>query len=163
MRKILRSQMNYFKIFSVFKLRHKTEKSCRWDNSDTDDQKVSISKHLGSEKHWKNMKHKAMIKPEWLFQEPIENIPRNKYSPKALNQIVRENFKIDVMKLSKELAKRMINPYYFTDGALQVGLNNTLESHLSSYANSIISIKTNFTELETRHVEKILHEVAYFY
>ena len=46
-----------------------------------------------------------------------------KYNPKALKQIARENIKLDDKQLNKELAKTMINPYYFTDRALQIALN----------------------------------------
>ena len=56
------------------------------------------------------MKHKEMIKPEWLFQELIENIPRNLKKPKSLKQTERENFKIDDIQLIIELAETMINP-----------------------------------------------------
>ena len=33
------------------------------------------------------------------------------------------------MQIKKELAKKMINPYYFTDRALRVGFYITLENH----------------------------------
>ena len=62
-----------------------------------------------------------MIIPEWLFQKPIENKFKKIYKPKSLKQIARDIIKLDNKQLNKELAKKMINPYYFTDRALKVG------------------------------------------
>ena len=56
-----------------------------------------------------------MIIPEWLFREPIENKIKKIYNPKSLKQIARNNNRLDDKQLNKELAKKMINPYYFSD------------------------------------------------
>ena len=40
--------------------------------------------------------------------------------------------------MNKELAEKMINPYYFTQSLLQVGFNITLESHHINHAISKI-------------------------
>ena len=53
-----------------------------------------------------------MIIPEWLFQELDENKIWKKYKPKQLKQIARDNNKLDVEQLNKELAKKIANPYY---------------------------------------------------
>ena len=63
-----------------------------------------------------------MIIPEWLFQEPMVNRTKKVYNPKTLKQIARNNTEVDDKQLIKELAKKMINLYKFTDRALQVGL-----------------------------------------
>ena len=65
-----------------------------------------------------NMKQNEMIILEWLFQEPVENKINKIYNPKSLKQIARDNIRLDDKKLNKELANRMLNPYYFTDNAL---------------------------------------------
>ena len=44
----------------------------------------------------------------------------------------------------------MINTYYFTDRALQVGLNISLGSHHINQVNTILTIKPNYSEIETR-------------
>ena len=77
-----------------------------------------------------------MIIPEWLFQEPCENKIKEVYNPKPLKQIFKDKIKLDDKQLNKELAKKMINPYYFTDRVLQIRFNFTLESHQKSNANS---------------------------
>ena len=46
------------------------------------------------------------------------------YNPKPLKQKARDNIKLDGKQLNKELAKKMINPYYFTDRKLKVGLKS---------------------------------------
>ena len=61
------------------------------------------------------MKQNEVIIPEWLFQELVENKVNGKFNPKSLEQLARNNIKLDDKQLKKELARKMINPYYFTD------------------------------------------------
>ena len=61
------------------------------------------------------MKKNETIIPEWLFQEPIENKIMRIYNRKPLKQMAMENNSLDDKQLTKEFAKKMINPYYFTD------------------------------------------------
>ena len=63
-----------------------------------------------------------MIIPEWLIQEPIENIIKNIYNPKSLKQLARDNIRLDDKQLKKELAKEMNIPYYCTDRNLKIVL-----------------------------------------
>ena len=75
---------------------------------------ASFAKHLTSKKHLENVEQSEMIIPEWLFKE--EQSPSKKkiqkiYNPKTIKQLAREKIKLD----DKELAKIMINPYYFID------------------------------------------------
>ena len=86
--------------------------------------RATYAKHLRSKKHLENEKQFEVIIQEWLFQDLIENKPEQIYNPKSLKQIARESIK----KYEKELAKKMINPFYFTDKTLQVGFNFNLES-----------------------------------
>ena len=74
-----------------------------------------------------------MILPDRLFQEPIENKPRKIHDSKAFRQLARDNIKLDDKELNKELAKKINNPYYFTDRALRVGfkINFRLSKHQS--------------------------------
>ena len=90
--------------------------------------------------------------PKWLFKQPIEN--KKIYNPKSLAQIARDNIKLDDKQLNKELAGRLLNPYYFTDNALGVGFNKKLDSHHIKHANSKLTINPNYPEfgIETRYV-----------
>ena len=90
-----------------------------------------------------------MIIPEWLLKEeqaPIENKIKKVYNPQTLKQITRQNIKMNDEELDKELAKRMINPYYFTDEILKTGFKIYLESHNSNHATSILIITPSSTE-----------------
>ena len=63
-------------------------------------------KHLRSKKHLEKEKQNELIKPEWLFKEPIENKNKNLQNPKPLSQIARDIIKLDDKQVNKELAKR---------------------------------------------------------
>ena len=87
-----------------------------------------------------------MFRPEWVFKESIEIKMKKIYNPKSLKQLARDNFKLDDKQLNKDLAKKMINPYYFTDRNLKVVVNITLESHHINQDNSNLISKPNYTE-----------------
>ena len=59
----------------------------------------------------------------------------------------------------------MINPYCFTDRALQVRFNINLDSHHINQFNSKLTIKPNFPEhgIESRYSNKILNEMSFIY
>ena len=63
----------------------------------------------------------------------------------------------------KELAKNMINPFSYTDRALQVGFNIALDNHHDNQTNSKLTNKANNSENEIRFVNKRLKEMATFY
>ena len=87
-------------------------------------------------KHLENIKQNELIIREWLLQEPVENKIRKIYNPKSLKQLARDNIRLDDKQLNKELARKMINPYYFTDRNLKVGFRIYLDSHHINHANS---------------------------
>ena len=113
---------------------------------------------MKSEKHSEKIKQNEMIIPEWLFQEPVENKINKIYNPKSIKQLARDNIKLDDIQLNKELARKMINPYYFTDRVLQVGFNITLESHHINHADSKLIVKPNYPEfgIEFHYINKII-------
>ena len=103
--------------------------------------------------------------PEWLFRDPNENlnnILRRRYNPKPLREIARENTKID-KQLNKELAKKMINPYYFTDRILKKAFNINFDGHHINHVNSKLIITTKYLEIENIYVNKIMREMARIY
>ena len=126
--------------------------------------RASFVKHLRSIKHFENMIQKEMIIPEWFFKEektPIKKKIQKLYTPQTLKQIAREKNKLD----DKELAKMMINPYYFIDKNLKNGLKINLESHNISHANSILTITPKYPEfgIEFRYINKIINELSVIY
>ena len=68
-------------------------------------------------------------------------------------------------ELDKEIAKKMINLYYFIDEKLKIGFKINLESHNFNHANSLLKIQPNFPDIgiETRYINKILKEMATIY
>ena len=102
------------------------------------------------------MKQNEMIIPEWLFHEPVETKINKIYNPKSLKRLARNNIKLDDKQLNKELAKKKINPYYFTDRNLKVGFKNDLDSHHNNHANSKLTITPYHPEfgIEFRHIDK---------
>ena len=127
--------------------------------------RASYMKHLRSKKHIENMKQNEMIIPEWLFQEPVENKIKKIYNPKPLRELARDNIRLDDKQLNKELAKKMINPYYFTDRNLKVGFKIKLDSHNLHHANSKLTITPNHPEfgIEFRYINKIMKELSIIY
>ena len=134
------------------------------DLCNTDVHRASYSKHLRSKKHIENIKQNEMIIPEWLFKEPIENKIKKIYNPKSLKQLARNNINLDDKQLNKELAKKMINPYYFSDRNLQVAYKINLDSHHINHLNSK-TISSNFenTGIEFRFINKIMREMSIIY
>ena len=113
--------------------------------------RATMQKLLGSEKHVENLKQNEMIIPEWLFkqeQTPIRKKIQKVYNPKRLKQIARENGKMNAKELDKEKAKKMINPYYFTDENLKIDFKINLESHNFIHANPLFKNTSNFPEFE---------------
>ena len=127
--------------------------------------RASYMKHLRSKKHIENMKQNEMIIPEWLFQEPIENKIKKIYNPKPLRELARDNIRLDDKQLNKKLAKKMINPYYFTDRNLKVGFKIRLDSHNLHHANSKLTITPNHPEfgIEFRYINKVMKELSVIY
>ena len=126
--------------------------------------RASFVKHLRSKKHLENREKNETIMPDWLFKEersPIKKKIQKVYNPKTLGQLAREKIKSD----DKELAKMMINPYYFIDENLKNGFKINLECHNISHANSILTITPNFSEfgIEFSYINKIIKELSVIY
>ena len=139
--------------------------SRKCDVCNIDVHRASYVKHLSRKKHLENIKQNELIIPEWLFQKPVENKVNKIYNPKSLKQLARNNIKLDDMQLNKELAKKMINPYYFTDRILKVGFKTNLDSHHIYHVNSKLFIMPNFPEfgIEVRHINKIIKKLCVIY
>ena len=139
--------------------------SRRCDFCNVDVHRASYTKHLRSKKHIENMKQNEMIIPEWLFQEPVENKINKMYNPKSLKQLARNNIKLDDKQLNKKLARKMLNPYYFTDRNLKVAYKINLDSHHFNHLNSKVTITSNFenTGREFRFNNKIMREMSIIY
>ena len=100
-----------------------------------------------------------------VFLKPVENKNNKKNNPKSLKQIARDNKRLDNKQSNKELAKKMINPYYFTDRNLKVGFKINLDNHHSNHTNSKLTITPNFPEfgIEVLYFNKIMKELSVIY
>ena len=59
-----------------------------------------------------NIEQIEMIIPDWLFKEEQAHIKKKiqkVYNPKTLQQLARQNIKMNDKELDKEMAKKMIN------------------------------------------------------
>ena len=129
--------------------------------------RASFVKHLRSKNYLENIEQNEMIIPVWLFKEersPIKKKIQKVYNPKTLQQLARQKIKMNDKELDKEIAKRMVNPYYFIDENLKIGFRNNLESHNINHANSLLNIEPNFPDIgiETRYINKILQKWLLF-
>ena len=59
----------------------------------------------------------------------------------------------------------MLNPYYFTDSNLKIGLKINLDSHQFDHANSKLTIILHHPEFgfEVRYINKIMKELSVIY
>ena len=126
--------------------------------------RASMQKHLRSKKLLENEKNGMNI-PEWLFkgeQAHIKKQMKKVYNPITIKEKARENNEMNDKELDKELAKKMINPYYFIDETLKLGFKNILDSYNVNHANSLLTIELNFPDIgiETRYITKILNEMT---
>ena len=140
-------------------------KSRKCEICNVDVHRASYMKHLRSKKHIEKIKQNEMIIPEWLFQEPNENNIGKIYNPKPLRQLARDNIRLDDKQLSKELARRMISPRYFTDSNFRAGFKINLDSHHINHTNSKLTITPNHPDfgIEVRYINNIMKELAMIY
>ena len=140
-------------------------KSRKCEVCNVDVHRASYKKHLRNRKNIKNTKQNEMILPEWLLQEPTENKIRKIDNPKPLRQLARDNIRLDDRQLNSELARRMNNPYYFTDRALQVGFKINLDNYHINHANFKLIITPNYHEfgIDVRYIKKIMKELSIIY
>ena len=80
---------------------------------DIDVRRASYLKHLRSKEHLKNDKPNEMIFQSGYLKKLLK-INKYIYNSKSLRQIARDIFHSDDKQLNKELAKKLINPYYFS-------------------------------------------------
>ena len=140
------------------------ENSCTCEICNVNVHRTSMQQHLRSKNQLENMIQNEMIIPEWFFKEdrsPIKKKIQKVYNPKTFKQLAREKIKLD----DKELAKMMINPYYFLDENLKNGFKINLESHNISHANSILIITPKFPDfgIKYRYINKIVKELSVIY
>ena len=114
--------------------------SRKCDMCNIDVHRASYNKHLRSKNRLENLKQNEMIIPEWLFKESVENKIKKIYNPISLKKLARNKINLDDKQSNKELAKKMINPYYFSDRNLKVAYKIKFDSHHINHLNSKLTI-----------------------
>ena len=78
------------------------------------------------------------------------------FNPKTIKQIGRKKIRINDKELTKELARKMINPQYFINENLHVVFKINLESHSVSHAKSVLTITLFYPDfgIETIYTKK---------
>ena len=69
-----------------------------------------------------------------------------KHNPKSLEQLARDNIKLDDKQLNEELTKNMLNHYYFSDKNLRVGFS---KGDSTNYTQLLKSFTTLFLAIES--------------
>ena len=138
--------------------------SRKCDICNVDVHRASYAKHLRSKYQLENEKQNELIIPKCLFKEPIDNKIEKLYNLKSLKQLARDNIKLDDKQLNKDLSKKMIKPYYFTDRESKVGFSITLENHDINHANSKLIVKPDYPKFrfEVRYNTKVIKEISIF-
>ena len=82
-----------------------------------------------------------------------------------MKQISKNLIKLDGEELDKNLARRMIEPYYFSGENLKISFKINLESHIINHAFSILYNMPKYKKLwiEIKYITKILKEMATIY
>ena len=92
-------------------------------------------------------------------------LKKNIFDPKSLIQIARDNIRLDDKQLNKESTEKMLNPYYFTDRNLKVGVKIILDNHHTNHANSKLTIIPNCPDfgVEVRYINRIVKCLSVIY
>ena len=125
------------------------ENSRRCEICNVDVHRASMQTHLRKKTYLENEKQNQNVIPEWLFKEeqaPIKNKLIKVYNPKPLKQIARERIKINDEELENQLAKKIINPYYFSDEISKKAFEINLESLNINHATPVLTNTPNFLD-----------------
>ena len=76
--------------------------------------RASLAKHLRSKKHLNKLQNDNEDQQENILQ-PTTSKKNITINPLSLKELARDNIKLTDKELNKEIAKKMINPYYFKD------------------------------------------------
>ena len=82
---------------------------------------------------------KINLSYQLTFFNVNENLPSSskKYNPLKLSDLARNKINLNDRELNKQIAKRMLNPYYFKNKNLYNILKINLDSHHINHLNSI--------------------------
>ena len=107
--------------------------------------RASMSKHLKSKKHLNKLQNNNENQGN-ITNKPSSSKEDKNFNPKSLKELARDKIKLNDRELNKEIAKKMLNPYYFKDKDFYNFLKINLDSHHINHLNSKITISSTSTE-----------------
>ena len=86
------------------------------------------------------------------------------FNAKTFKKLAKENIKLGDKQLNKEFAKKMTDPYYFTDRKLKVVFKTNIDNHHFNHANSTLTFTPNYPKfgIEICYINKIIRELSVF-
>ena len=127
--------------------------------------RASMAKHLRSKAH----QEATMIIPTWMFVE--EQRPQQPQRPQqrqiqqipSLKQLAKQQIQLPKKELDKQIAKRMLNPYYLSQ-RYEPQYRTKLESHQLNHLNSSVSIVSKFDLwIELYDINNLVKEMSRIY
>ena len=122
--------------------------------------RASYAKHLKSKKHLNNnedqtkgLDQSSIEHQENIINKPSSSKENKNFNPKSLKELARDKIKLSNKDLDKEIAKKMLNPYYFKDQSFYDFLKINLDSHHINHLNSKITISST---AQPSHIDKIV-------
>ena len=115
----------------------------------------------------KHLENQSII-PNNFFNENLSSsskINTKKYNPLKLSDLARDKIKLNDRELNKELAKKMLNPYYFKNKNLYNILKINLDSHHINHLNSKITISstTEYNSIDMDLINGLVKEMSVIY
>ena len=118
----------------------------------------------------RSIKHEEnqFIIPNNFFNENLlssSKINTKNFNHKCLIKLARDKIKLNDRELNKEIAKRMLNPYYFKDKVFYNFLKINLDSHHINHLNSKITISdiTEYNSIDKYLINRLVKEMANIY
>ena len=123
--------------------------------------RASFAKHLRSKKHLNKLQNDN----ENRVLQPTTSRENTAINPKSLKELARDNIKLTDKELNKEIAKKMLNPYYFKDKEFYDFLKINLNSHHINHLNSKITISdiTEYISIDIYLINRLVREMATIY
>ena len=116
---------------------------------------------MRSIKHYENQ----FIIPNNFFNENLPSsskINTKKYNPLKLSDLARDKINLNDKDLFIEIAKKMLNPYYFKDKLFYNFLKIILDSHHINQLNSKITISSidEYNSIDMILINQIVEEMV---
>ena len=115
----------------------------------------------------KHLENQSIIPSNFFNENPSSSSKLNtkKYNPSKLSDLARDKIKLNDRELNKEIARKMLNPYYFKNKNLYNFLKINLDSHHVNHLNSKITISstTEYNDIDMDLINNLVKEMSVIY